>query len=453
MKEKVLTRGQKVAYGLTRFGPSTMLSIATLASVLFYYSTNLLPGLLSALPVALSYLISAAGDSGFGYLSDRTPTKRWGRRRPYMIIGAPIMALCFSMYFLPTLFVSPSDVIGLFIWATVWICLFKMFYSFTMTPFQCWMPEITEPEERPTVSAWQNGANFAANAFGIFGSIFLAMIIPAGLVTMPLLILLLVIVLIELIGFIPPLTKIHGEGKFIKQPSFRKDYGFALRNRNYVVWILVQGILSFAFIMIETVAFTYITGTKSVLQFGMVNLIIFGVEMLAVVFAFFVVWPMLIRRRGKRYTLTVSLLITAVVSPFIYFVGQVPGFPLPTSIQAYIVMGFILTGLAGYYLMPYIIYADFAQVDQIKTGEGRAGVYTGLSSIPLNIFQFFSTLLLGFLLSLPNVSGKNFSLGLLLWGPICSVFLILGILVLRKTNIDPDFAALEKEYGRKAKKE
>jgi GPH family glycoside/pentoside/hexuronide:cation symporter len=430
-----------------------MLGMATLAAVLFYYGFSLLPGFLSALPVALSYLISAAGDSGFGYLSDRTPTKRWGRRRPYMIIGAPIMALSFSMYFLPTLFISPSDITGLFIWATVWICLFKMFYSFTMTPFQCWMPEITEPEERPSVSAWQNGANFAANALGIFGSIFLALIIPTGFISMPLLILLLVIVLIELIGFIPPLAKIHGEGKFIKQPSFRRDYGFALRNRNYVVWILVQGILSFAFVMIETIAFTYITGPKSVLQFGMMNLIIFGVEMLVVVFAFFVIWPALIRRRGKRYTLTVSLLITAISCPFIYFVGQVPGFPLPTSIQAYLVFGFILTGLAGYFLMPYIIYADFTQADQIKTGEGRAGVYTGFSSIPLNIFQFFSTLLLGVLLGLPNVAGKNFSFGLLLWGPLSTVFLVLGLLVLRKTNIDPDFAALEKEYGRKAKKE
>jgi GPH family glycoside/pentoside/hexuronide:cation symporter len=435
-----------------------MLDIATLAGVLFYYGFNLLPGLLAAVPIALSYLISAAGDSGFGYLSDRTPTKRWGRRRPYMIFGAPLMALSFAMYFLPTLFISTSNITGLFIWATVWICLFKMFYSFTMTPFQCWMPEITEPEERPSVSAWQNGANFAATALGIFGTILLGYVIPSGFISIPLLILLLVIVLIELIGFVPTLTKIHGEGKFIKMPTFRRDYGFALHNRNYVVWIITEGILSFAFVMIESVAFTYITGSKSVLQFGLMNEAIFGVEMLVVVFSFFVIWPAVIRRRGKRYTLTVSLIITAVACPFIYFVGQVPGFPLPTSIQAYILFAFILTGLAGYFLMPYIIYADFAQVDQIKTGEGRAGVYTGFSSIPLNIFQFFSTLLLGFLLSLPNIPnpnfpGKSFSIGLLWWGPISMLFLLLGLLVLRKTNIDPDFAALEKEYGRKAKKE
>jgi Na+/melibiose symporter-like transporter len=313
------------------------------------------------------------------------------------------------------------------------------------------MPEITEPEERPSVSAWQNGANFAATAFGIFGSIFLALIIPAGFISLSLLILILVIVLIELVGFVPPLAKIHGEGKFIKQPSFRRDYGFALHNRNYVIWIIVQGILAFAFIMIEQVALTYVRGDKSVLQFGTMDLIIFGVELIIVVFSFFVVWPAVIRRRGKRYTLTISLIFSAVACPFVYFVGQVPGFPLPTNIQAYIVMGFILVGLAGYFLMPYIIYADFAQVDQIKTGEGRAGVYTGFSSIPLNIFQALSTLLLGFLTNLPNVSGKNFSLGLLLWGPICTVFIVVGLLVLRKANIDPDFVALEKEYGRKAK--
>jgi GPH family glycoside/pentoside/hexuronide:cation symporter len=454
VKKRVLTKGQKVAYGLTRFGPSTMLDITTLAGVLLYYGFGLLPGFLSALPIALSYLISAAGDSGFGYLSDRTPTKRWGRRRPYMIIGAPFMALSFAMYFLPTLFVSASDVIGLFIWATVWICMFKMFYSFTMTPFQCWMPEITEPEERASVSAWQNGANFAASTLGIFGSILLPLILPAGFISTPLLILILVIVLIELIGFIPPLLKIKGEGKFLKQPAFRRDYGFALRNRNYVLWIIVQGILSFAFVMIETIAMTYLTGSKSVLHFNFFpQMVIFGVEMLVIIYSFFVIWPALIRRRGKRYTLTISLLITMIACPFIFFVGQVPGFPLSADLQAYIVIGLILTGLAGYFLMPYIIYADFAHVDQIRTGEGRAGVYTGFSSIPLNIFQFFSTLLLGFLLGLPNAPGQTFSIGLLLWGPISAVFLLLGLLVLRKTNIDPDFAALEKEHGKKAKKE
>jgi GPH family glycoside/pentoside/hexuronide:cation symporter len=448
VKKRVLTRGQRVAYGTTRFGPSIMLDFVTLLAFFVYFGRGLLPGIYTGLSVGLSYLVSAACDSGFGYMSDRTPTKRWGRRKPYMIIGAPLMALSFFLYLVPDLFVSVSNLLLVFIWATVWICLFKLFYSFTMTPFQCWMPEITEPEERPSVSAWQNGANFSAMAVSIVAAFLLPKVLPPG-ISMPYLILILVFVLIELIGFIPPLKKIRGEGKFIKQPSFRRDYGFALRNRNYVVWILVQGILSFAFVMIEQIAVTYL---QTVVSLTIPEYLVFIVEFLVVLFAFFVIWPKVIKKRGKRYTLTVSLLIATVTCPFILFVGQVPGFPLPTAIQVYIVIGLILTGLAGYFLMPYIIYADFAQVDQIKTGEGRAGVYTGFSSIPLNIFQFFSTLLLGFLLSLP-ITAAGYSAGLLWWGPVSSLFLILGLLVLRKTNIDPDFAALEKEYGRKAKKE
>jgi Na+/melibiose symporter-like transporter len=312
------------------------------------------------------------------------------------------------------------------------------------------MPEVTEPEERPSVSAWQNGANFAAYGLGIAGSFLLPSILPKGLLSTPLLILILVIVLIELIGFVPVLTKIHGEGKFIKQPSFRRDYGFALRHRNYIGWFFVQGILSFAFIMTESIALVYL---NSVAKFTLMQYVMFLVVFLVVIFAFFVIWPALIKRRGKRYTLAVSLLIAMVAYPFILFVGQVPGFPLPTYLQVYIVLAFIATGLAGYFLLPYIVYADFAQVDQIKTGEGRAGVYTGFSSIPLNIFQALSTVLLGFLLGLPNVPGQTFSEGLLWWGPVSSLFIILGLIVLRATNIDPDFEALEKEYGRKAKKE
>jgi Na+/melibiose symporter-like transporter len=312
------------------------------------------------------------------------------------------------------------------------------------------MPEITEPEERPSVSAWQNGANFVAFGLGLGAALLLPSILPKGLISTSLLIILLVIVLIELIGFVPSLSRIRGEGKFIKQPSFRRDYGFALHHRNYVLWIIVQGILSFAFIMTESIALLYLT---SVAMLTTIQLFGFMIVFLVVVLAFFVIWPALIRRRGKRYTLTVSMLLAMVAYPFILFVGQVPGFPLPTYIQVYIVLAFIATGISGYFLLPYIAYADFANIDQIKTGEGRAGVYTGFSSIPLNIFQFFSTLLLGFLLDLPNAPGQSFSVGLLWWGPVSSLFVILGLLVLSRTNIDPDFAALEKEYGRKAKKE
>jgi GPH family glycoside/pentoside/hexuronide:cation symporter len=448
--EKLLTRGQRAAYGITRFGPSAMLDFVTVAGVFFYYGFKLLPGIYTGLSFALGYLVSAVCDTGFGYISDRTPTRRWGRRKPYMFIGAPLMALCWFMYFVPTLFVSPSDLIGLFVWATIWICLFRMFYSFAMTPYQCWMPEVTEPDERPTVSAWQNGANFFAFGLALASGFLLPSILPKGLVSTPLLVIILVIVLIELIGFLPVLSKIRGEGKFIKQPSFRRDYGFALHHRNYVLWIIVQGILSFAFIMTESIALQYLS---SVAQLTLIQYAGFLLVFLVVILAFFVIWPALIRRRGKRYTLTVSMLIVMVAYPFTLFVGQVPGFPLPTYIQVYIVLALITTGIAGFFLLPYVAYADFAQVDQIKTGEGRAGVYTGFSSIPLNIFQFFSALLLGFLLDLPNATGKSFSAGLLWWGPVSSLFIILGLLVLRKTDIDPDFAALEKEYGRKTKKE
>ncbi len=44
--------------------------------------------------------IDAIDNPIYGYLSDRTRTK-WGRRRPWLVIGAPLLVLCFILFFNP----------------------------------------------------------------------------------------------------------------------------------------------------------------------------------------------------------------------------------------------------------------------------------------------------------------------------------------------------------------
>ena len=95
----------------------------------------------------------------------------------------------------------------------------------------------------------------------------------------------------------------------------------------------------------------------------------------------------------------------------------------------------VAASLAGWYLFPYIIYADIAEDDEKKTGKLKAGIYTGFPAIILNIFQALSLLFTGWITSLPDVSntpGNTFSLGLVLWGPICAVILIISLLYAKK---------------------
>ena len=349
------------------------------------------------------------------------------------------MAISFLLVFNPYLFVSEGDVIGLFLYATITLSLFKVFYGMTMTPFQAWMPEITEPKERPAVSSWQNIANFIGFVVGTFGTILLATLAIGWGLPSTILFMIFGFIAIEILGFTPSLIGIHKEGQYIPQPSIKNDLGVALRDRDYVGWLVSQGLLSAGIAIIVTTTFPYI---NDFLLFGMTELVIFGVELLSVVFVFFIIYQYTIKKKGKRFTLQLSMMLAVISLPFTLVITS--------SSAGFLLLAFAGAGVAGYYLIPYIVYADFAHKNEIVTGEGRVGFYTSFPSIPLNGMQAFSAFLWGIIFDLPKVvpvpgQATLVTQGYLLWGPIAALFLFLSVLVLFKVDIDPDFNQLKEQ--------
>ena len=105
--------------------------------------------------------------------------------------------------------------------------------------------------------------------------------------------------------------------------------------------------------------------------------------------------------------------------------------------------------LGGWYLFPAIIYADIAEDDEKKTGELKAGIYQGFPSIVLNLFQAGGLFLLGIILDLPVVGNLPYSIGLVLWGPICSVILIGAYFFSRKfIQLDFEWEKNQNEFNR-----
>ncbi len=427
-------------FGMARLGPSIMLDMLDLASALFYFSIQQLPAIYTGISIAMSYVAIMISEVTFGNLSDRMPANRFGRRKPFIIVGAVFMAASFLFVFTPHLFIAQGDVIALFIYSLVTMSLFKISYGMTMTPFQSWMPELTEPEERPSVSSWQNVANFMGFVAGILGTTLLATRPETWELPTEVLIMILVFVGIQLGGFIAPLARLHEGEKFIANPNIVKDLKHALKNPDFVGWMAAQGLLSIGFAMIIKTAFPYI---DDFLLFSDTEFIIFGVELLIVVFIFFVIWRWMIRNRGKRITLQTAMMVTVLSLPFTLFITS--------SIQGFVMIALVGAGVAGYYLFPYIIYADFAQKDELETGEGHAGLYTSIPSIPLNLSQALSAVIWGIVFSLPETlpvpsePGTFLTLGYIYWGPIASIFIFLAVLVLFKVDLDPDFEVLEEQ--------
>jgi GPH family glycoside/pentoside/hexuronide:cation symporter len=144
-------------------------------------------------------------------------------------------------------------------------------------------------------------------------------------------------------------------------------------------------------------------------------------------------WKKRIETRGKKKTLIEVFMTAIIVLPF----SLLGFFSFSTSLLfaiPYVIL--VAISLGGWYLFPYIIYADIAEDDQKKTGELKAGIYSGFPAIILNIFQALSLRFTGWILSLRNIVNvpetDGFSIGLILWGPIASIILIISLIYAKK---------------------
>jgi len=433
---------EKLWYGIGPLGAQIGLRLVEFAPLYFYTEAPLgLQGLFAGIALALSKLVIMVAQFGAGALSDRIKGKRWGRRKPFAITGAPFLALSMillfaPMYFLPTMTMVPdyhadSYQIPLFLYMTFAVCMVNFWYGWISTPYQAWMPELTEPQERTKLSTILNTTNMIGTAIGIAISL---MFFPTLIATQNwgmIIEIMIIASLIQILFYVPAVIKLRESAdKHIKTPSIMRELGTITRNRNYLKWILTQGTLSVSIISIQSLVLDFM---KYILQFtSQMDYIIFGVIFIFVAIFSFLIWMALYRRFSKKRSLTFAMIFLAIILPFSMIIGI--GIPLSLFLQGGIYVGLVAFTLAGYMLIPYIIMADIAHEDELRTGEARAGIYMGFNSIPLNIFQAVGLMISGILVDVPGYMGYRY------FGPILAIFLVLGVLVLQKVKVDFDFS-------------
>ncbi len=427
------TKGKKIIFGFPRLGTSLVLGIEGFAVFTLYYLGYGLNSFLVGLALFMGYLSIAAGQFLLGWLSDVKYTKL-GRRKPYLIIFGPLLGISFIFLLLPALVLPDmTDKNSLFIWLLIWDVIFRFSYSVT-TPYQAWMAEVFPASERPNVSQVQNTFNFIGNGLmaiitllvftGVFEKVaadpnvippeFLSIVVAFGLIAS---------ILFILIVLIMPT-----EPNYKMESSLWDNLKTIVKNKNFMKIVLMQGISGFGWSITVAVMLTY---TEAVLSLGGTDYIIVALIFLLSIFVFLFLWRKQIERIGKKKTLLLIFLIAVVFLP-ITLLGLIEAIPN-------LILGvFFITGvgliLGGWFLFPYIMYADIAEDDEKSTGELKAGIYTGFPSIILNIFQGIGVFLLGLMLGLPDVTvgTSTFSMGLVIWGPICSLILLVSYFYTRK---------------------
>ena len=422
-----------ILYALPRFGTSIVLGIEGWALFTLYTIAYGVNPFLVGFALAMGYLSIAASQFLLGWISDAKYT-RWGRRKPWIILFSPLLGISIVFVLMPALILPDiTDKFTLFLWLLVWEIIFRVSYGVT-TPYQSWTAEQFEVKNRPIVSQYQNLFNFIGNGVmalftllvltGVFEKIQKnPNVVPSEFLIPVLAFAIIVVSLFYIIVLFFPT-----EPNFKIESNLIQNLKTIIKNRNYVLTTLMRGITGIALSMVTAVMLTY---AVVVLRLSGTDYIIIAGTLLICIFIFLYIWRKLIQKKGKKQTLLYVFILGIIFLP-ITLLGLIP-------MESYLLLGIIfIIGIAailgGWYLFPYILDADMAEDDEKSTGELKAGIYTGFPSILLNIFQAFGVLTLGIIVSLPNivVGDSSFSIGLILWGPICSIILICSYVYTKK---------------------
>jgi len=418
---------RKLNYSVPRLSSSIVLGIESFALFALYYYAFGVPSILVGFAQAMGYLSVAAGQFLFGWISDAKYTK-WGRRKPYIAILAPILGISFIFLLLPGLFLPDlNDKNALFIWLLIWDIVFRASYAVT-TPYQAWMVEQFPVGERPKVSQFQNTINYIGNGIMIIFTLLILTPEFSAISATPELIPLSVLIPVFIFGTLVILLygsivfTMPTEPHFKMESSLLKNLKTIVKHKNYMLVTLMQGFAGWAWMIITNVMLTFV---ESVLGLSTLEYyVVAGILLIAFAVSIYL-WRKRIQKRGKKKSLLFLFLFAIILLPT-SLIGLIP-FASNIIFGIFFIL-IIATAISGWSVFPYIYKADIAEDEEKRSGELKAGLYDGFPSIILNLFQALGPLVIGFVLLLPDITvgALTYSLGLVLWGPICSLILIIA---------------------------
>ena len=365
-------------YGLVNL-PTSIVGLPIALYIPAFYSQNL--GLSLAMVgtlIALSRLTDVVTDPAIGMASDRWRT-RFGRRKPWMVLGMPLKVLALWMLFVP----DSSFSVGL--WAAlggeavsnlylfVWISALYLGFTLVDLPYRAWGAELSlDYDERSRVTGWRE-------AFGYVGTL-LALIIPlvmsigfgrpgagnallavaaAVVVMMPLLSLPALIWVQELPARSAPVAAI----------PLKRGLKIVWANGPYRRLVISLLFLVAAVSMTASLSFFFVA---SVMQETFDRYAIF-------ILAYYVssslaipLWFAISRRLGKHKTVVLGIGWLSLWSLFIPLLG--PGHYW----IFFAVMMLKGSAVGALVLLPASMVADVVDIDTLRTGEQRTGLFFSL---------------------------------------------------------------------------
>jgi GPH family glycoside/pentoside/hexuronide:cation symporter len=363
----------KVLYGIADLGIS-LLTAAIQFFLLFFYTdiAGIDPGLAGTALLVGKLTWDAINDPVFGYLSDRTRS-RWGRRKPYMLIGAIPFGLTIWL-----LFSIPAGLVGVKAFLAVLgsFLLADTFQTMVSVPYYALSAELTyDYDERTslisirmifTVVGYILGAALTTAVAGFFMNLgwtknaaYSGMGAVFGAVAV-------ITLLITTFGVkeIP-----NPDLKPAEMPAL-KQIKFVFKNRPFVQYMIMSTIISISFTLLTSLLPYYLTyQLKMTSEISYVMFV-----MLATIGVFLLMWQKISKKmsKGPAYALGLAIASAAILVAFFL--------PAHPTWIIYLVAFIAGLGFSAQYVFPWSMIPDVIEVDQAVTGERHEGIYFGVNA-------------------------------------------------------------------------
>ncbi|MEH1796143.1 MULTISPECIES: MFS transporter [unclassified Nostoc] len=388
----------KLAYGAGDLGPAITANISVFYLLIFFTSVAGIPAGLAGTILMIGKIWDGVNDPLVGFLTDKTKSRRWGRRLPWMFYGAiPFGIFFFLQWIVPRFSTNQGNNIWPLFWYYVAIgILSQSFYTVVNLPYTAMTPELTQDyDERTSLNSYRF-------TFSIGGSIL--SLILTGIVFSQIadrqqryLVLAAICTVISILGLYWCVFGVRDrilafEAKRIlaEEPAslpFGEQLKIVFSNRPF---LFVIGIYLFSWLGVQITASIipyFVVNYMGLKEESDVPMILIAVQGTALLMLF--VWGTLSKKIGKKivYFLGMSLWIIAAIGLFFLQPGQI--------VLMYVMAVMAGVGVSTAYLIPWSMIPDVIELDELQTGQRREGIFYGFMVLLQKFGLAFGLFLVG----------------------------------------------------------
>lgn len=356
---KEITKSTMWAYGAVSL-PLAILSYPISVWIPRLYSTEMgiSLGLIGAVIFAAA-IFDAISDPLMGFVSDRTRT-RWGRRRPWLVLGVPIYA------FAAWMLLNPTEGI-----AVVYLASFYIMYRAATTilglPYAAWGIELSQNYHMRTM------IQSIREKYVLLGLVVASLIVLVSQevfnnVTASFVMSNFSFVIITLL----PITALIVLWKVPEVPtppktqdvSLKSSLGKMFRNKLFIRLLVIELLIAGGENFRNTLSLFFIQDYIGATGIGRLYTLYFVVGLAAIPF-----WDWIAKRYGKHQSLSVAMVLVGIVSIACFSLdkGQIEAFYVLFALK-----GFCFGAFA---YLPRAMLADVIDLDTIRSGEARPASY------------------------------------------------------------------------------